>query len=152
MDKHCQCPCGHTQFSLVGQPILRIICHCEICQQFNQAPFSDVTVFTTKNVIITDSDTIDYQQYKPPPAVNRGKCKQCDKPAIEYMKMPLMPSMSIIPSANIPDCDNLIKPAIHIFYHRRVNDICDDLPKVEGFMRSQLAMTSKMLLSALGFK
>jgi hypothetical protein len=35
----------------------------------------------------------------------------------------------IVPSANICDPALLPKPALHIFYNRRVADVDDDLPK-----------------------
>ncbi len=41
----CACSCGHSTFAVKGAPLLRFICHCEICQAIYKQPFADVTVF-----------------------------------------------------------------------------------------------------------
>ena len=40
----------------------------------------------------------------------------------------------------------------HIFYHRRVNYINDNLPKYSGFISSQTLFTKKLVLGMLGRK
>jgi hypothetical protein len=32
-----QCECGQNTFEISGEPLFRSICHCEICQEFNNA-------------------------------------------------------------------------------------------------------------------
>lgn len=141
--QHCQC--GSTKFTLKAQPLTRVFCHCTICQEFNDAAFGDVTIFLSKDVEIADVDSIDFRTYKAPPAVQRGKCKTCHKPTIELFNMPLMPALTLIPSQQITDSEFLPEPVNHIFYHSRVADITDALPKYSGYMPSQLAL-SKVLL------
>lgn len=143
--QECQCQCGNTKFTIQGKPIVRMFCHCTICQEFNNAAYSDVTIFLSKGVHLYDKEKVNFKKYKSPPAVQRGKCATCNKPAIELLDLPLFPSLAIIPSENIPPGQFLPEPSNHIFYHRRVADISDALPKHSGFIKSQMAFSAKLL-------
>lgn len=140
-----QCDCGSTRFSIQGKPIVRMYCHCTICQEFNNAPYGDITVFRSKDVCLNNDESVVYTRFKSPPAVDRGTCSSCQKPAIENFNLPLMPSLTIIPSVNIKAKAYLPEPALHIFYHRRVDNIDDRLPKYSGFLKSQLALMGRLL-------
>ncbi len=139
-----QCQCGDTTFTVQGKPIVRMFCHCTICQEFNNAAFADVTMFLSKDVRLHNKDQVSFQKYKAPPAVQRGKCISCHKPAIEFLELPLFPSLTIIPSDNIASGGILPEPSMHIFYHRKTGDVNDNLPKYSGYVKSQLAMCGKL--------
>jgi len=143
--QECQCECGSSKFTIQGKPLVRMFCHCTICQEFNNAAYSDVTIFLSKDVHLQDKEKINFNKYKSPPAVQRGKCATCNKPAIELLELPLFPALTIIPSENIPSGPRLPKPAAHIFYHRRVENVSDSLPKHSGFIKSQLAFIAKLV-------
>ena len=143
------CRCGRARFSIVGRPLLRAYCHCLICQEFNELDYADVTVFYRKDVSLEDEDTVVFRVHQQPPLLRRGKCKSCGKPVIERLNIPLMPSMTIVPSYNVEDAAFLPEPKLHIFYHRRKADVVDNLPKHSGFLNSQsrfgLAVATAML-------
>ncbi|CAA0110137.1 Uncharacterised protein [Zhongshania aliphaticivorans] len=142
-----QCSCGHVTYSVQGPPLLRGYCHCTICQEFNQAECADISIYRARDVELPNPALISFQAYRPPPAVQRGVCLHCKKPAIEVMAIFPLPKFIIIPTLNLPsDCH--IDPALHIFYQSRASDINDTLPKVNGYLPSQLALGGK-LLSAL---
>lgn len=145
IEQKCQCQCGKTKFTIQGEPIVRIACHCTICQEFNKTAFGDVTIFLSKDVVLADKESISLRKYKRPPAVQRGKCLDCDKPVIEFLDLPAFPSLTIIPSELIPYGPLLPKLSAHIFYHRRVADIEDSLPKICGAIKSQLFLSKKLL-------
>jgi hypothetical protein len=145
LKQDCQCPCGHTKFTIQGKPISRAFCHCTICQEFNHAAYADVTIFLSKDVLLHDEKCVNFSAYKKPPAVQRGKCSKCDKPAIERFDLPLLPSLTIIPSGNIPAGPFLPESSAHIFYHRRLADISDELPKYSGFLKSQVVFNAKLM-------
>ena len=144
-----RCSCGKARFNVRGRPLLRGFCHCTICQAFNQAPYADVTVFRAKDVDMPASESLDYKTYRPPPAVQRGKCVACGHPVIEFMHMFPMPKLTIVPSANILDPALVPKPALHIFYNSRLADIDDDLPKFNGYLISQFAFGRRLFASPL---
>ena len=143
--QECQCECGNTKFTIQGKPIVRTFCHCTICQEFNNAAYADVTIFLSKDVHLYDKEKVNFKKYKSPPAVQRGKCATCNKPAIELLDLPLFPSLTIIPSENILPGPFLPEASSHIFYHRRVSNISDKLPKYSGFIKSQIAFSAKLL-------
>ena len=143
------CRCGTAAFSISGRPLLRACCHCRICQQFNQADYADITVYYRSQVALEDERAVAFRAYKQPPLVQRGTCVSCGKPAIEWLRIPPLPGMAIVPSYNIADQALVPAPAFHIFYHRRNADVADGLPKYSGFLNSQcrfsLALISAML-------
>lgn len=147
----CQCECGQVKFTLTSKPLLRLVCHCEICQKFNQSDSADILVFRQKDVELSDEHNIEFKTYRPPPAVQRGKCLTCLKPAIELFDVPFLPKLSMVPRENMPQGFELPKASFHMFYHRRVNDVLDDLPKLNGYFSSQVAFMRE-LFSALVFK
>ncbi len=55
-----QCQCGSTKFTIQGEPLIRALCHCTICQEFNNAAFADVTIFASprENVVVIPSEAI----------------------------------------------------------------------------------------------
>ena len=145
--QECRCSCGIATFSIVGPPLFRILCHCTICQRFNNADYADVVVYDAASVQLPPPGTVNFDTYKPPPNVQRGKCASCDKPAIELFKVPLFPKLTIVPFSVHGQNAQLPSPCAHIFYDKRVADMTDKWPKHRGFVSSQLAF-GKYLLSA----
>lgn len=135
------CECQQSKFSINAKPLLRAICHCTICQQFNNAPYSDVVVVKGSGVVMDEPHKVEFKSYASPPIVKRGKCSECGKPAIEFFQIPPFPKYAIIPSDNLADVAALPDPQMHIFYDRRVADIDDSLPKYSGYFPSQFAFT-----------
>lgn len=140
-----QCECGENKFKISGKPILRAICHCEICQEFNSAPFGDITIFKTKDIDLPKDNTVVFKAYTTPPMVQRGKCKSCGKPTIEFLKMPLSPALTIVPTKNLSNQQDVLEPSFHSFYHRRKADADDNLPKYSGFLRSQVGFMTRLI-------
>ena len=60
-----------------------------------------------------------------------------------------MPKLVIVPSANIRSPELVADPSLHIFYNHRVDDVDDDLPKFNGYLRSQLAFGHRLIKSLL---
>jgi len=143
----CGCSCGNVGFDLLGKPLFRILCHCTICQRFNEAPFADVIVYGASSVADPPEGSVRFDTYKPPPNVQRGKCMKCGNPAIEKFSVPLFPKLTIVPTAMHSESAEIPDPVAHIFYEKRIADVEDTLPKHSGFMTSQLQF-GKYLLSA----
>lgn len=135
-----QCSCKNVSFELKASPLSRVLCHCTICQSFNDADYGDVAIFRAKDVVMPEEDRVNYQAFTKPAIVHRGKCKACAKPAIEYVSLPLTPKLVIVPIASIQDPDLIPEASMHIFYHSRKNEIEDALPKYSGYLKSQMAL------------
>jgi len=140
-----QCECGENCFQISAEPLLRAICHCEICQEFNDAPFADITVYRSKDIDFPASSKIEYKAYTKPPMAQRGKCTVCHKPTIEFLKVPVLPDLTMVPSNNLVGVDKLPPASFHVFYHRRKQDAADDFPKYSGYLRSQLGFMAKLI-------
>lgn len=144
-EHNASCSCGATQFDVQGAPLLRAFCHCEICQAFNQAPYADITLFRARDVQVPAEQLVDYKSWQPPGLVLRGQCKACGKPAIERMRLPGLPKMLIVPTANLQDASQIPGASLHIFYHRRHADADDKLPKYSGYLASQLGFMRHLI-------
>ena len=143
----CACSCGAASIKASGTPLFRVLCHCTICQRFNDAAFADVIVYRAKDVELPQAGVVNFDTYKPPPNVQRGKCASCGQPAVEVFAAPVLPKLVMVPRAMFGSAANPPPPLAHIFYDKRVSDAEDALPKHEGFVRSQLAFL-KYLWSA----
>lgn len=149
LETNAGCTCGHVTFNLLGQSVFRAFCHCTICQKFNNAAYADVSVFRLKDVVKPPAEAVEFSAHTFPPILQRGKCKKCGSAAIEYLQIPAAPKLILVPTRNIIDQSMISKPAMHIFYDRKIADVEDDLPKHSGYLKSQLAFTSKLIASLL---
>jgi hypothetical protein len=140
----CRCGCGRTRFEINEAARLRMLCHCTICQRFNQAAYADVLVFKTTQLNDPDLSTVAFKTYKAPPNVQRGVCQHCQQPAIEVFDTPLFPKLTMVPAGMFAGDARLPEPVAHMFYERRVEDATDDLPKKTGFLSSQLCFFKRL--------
>ena len=135
----CVCSCGATRFQTLGAPLFRILCHCTICQRFNDTPFADALVHRARDVVLPPAGAVEFDTYKPPPNVQRGKCATCGQPAVVVLDAPFMPRLLSIPRPMFGAEAKLPSPVAHIHYDKRVSDAEDPYPKHEGYIRSQIA-------------
>jgi hypothetical protein len=141
------CECGACSFDLNVLPKARFRCHCLICQEFNDKPFADVVAVRARNVVLRNAEGISFKKYRAPPNFDRGLCRICNTPVIEIMsvgplKVMFIPVTTFGPNLQLPS------PRMDIFYHRRVMDITDGLPRYSGYFASELAV-GKLIMSGL---
>lgn len=142
---HGRCSCGANTFTFTQAPIAHFICHCEMCQQYTGNAFSDVVVFLKQDVTALNIAQTTFKRFKLPPNIRRGVCKQCHSPSIEFG---ILDQLVFIPKSNLKDFTQIPTESMHIFYHRRLQDATDDLPKYRGFVLSQ-TMASKQIMQGL---
>jgi hypothetical protein len=144
LPQRAACPCGISHFELLAKPFARFICHCRICQAYTGRAFSDVTALKASQVNLPKDNRVVFKKYRPPPNISRGSCSACGKSVIEFGKFgPL--ALAFVPVPNVADPGILPPPCTHIFYHRRLADALDDLPKYSGYFWSQLAVLRLLL-------
>ncbi|MGH0273407.1 GFA family protein [Sinorhizobium meliloti] len=141
------CECGTCSFEVYTSPKVRFRCHCLICQAFNGRPFADVVAVRAKDVVLEKAGNISFKKYRPPPNFNRGVCRTCGKPVVEVagfgpFKVLFIPACNFAPVARLPPV------RMDIFYHRRVLDMPDSLPKYRGYFASELAV-AKMIMKGM---
>lgn len=142
------CPCGEASFRVVGRPLTRFFCHCEICQRVYGQGYADVTAFPAGRVHADPDADVRFQRLRPPPALRRGLCAQCNAPVLGLLTLGPGLRLAFVPARNLPPSVPLPEPAAHIFYHRHTTPVADDLPKIRGYWRSELAV-SRLILGGL---
>jgi hypothetical protein len=143
--QNARCECGANHYRVTAKPIVRFYCHCRVCQEYSGKEYSDVVVALTRDVELSDVSHSLFRRMKLPPNIRRGHCTVCGKPSIEFG---LGDALTFIPARNYANKEELPPASMHIFYHRRIRDAEDSIPKYEGFWRSQL-VTIRMLLPSL---
>jgi len=141
----CTCACNSTRFDVTGVPLTRFYCHCRICQSLYHQPFADVTAWWGNSVTLPSTDIVQFKRYRPPPAVRRGICSACGRPAVGFLTILPFMTLAFIPAGNFADQSLLPAAGAHIFYHRRVRDVADELPKYSGYWASELAVARSVL-------
>lgn len=68
---------------------------------------------------------------------------------VGFLRLAPFARLAFVPSGNFPDPAALPAPSTHIFYHRRINDAHDTLPKSSGYWPSEIAVTKAILGSIL---
>ena len=142
-----RCTCGQSSFSVDGTPLIRFICHCRICQDLYQKPFADVVIFPEKAVKLQTTESVEFKKFRAPPAVNRGICKSCAKPVFGLMWVAPFTRFAFVPAMNLADSSQLPEPVGHVFYHRHVEEMYDGMPKINGYVASQLFLSQKICMS-----
>lgn len=143
----CTCSCGATSFQTTSEPLFRFICHCTICQRFNNAPFADILVHRAEDVVLPPARDVNFDTYKPPPNVQRGKCATCGQPAIVVFAAPFLPRLVTVLRPMFRSHAELPSPVAHLFYDKRVSDADDPYPKHQGYFRSQIAFLKYLRLA-----
>lgn len=145
----CSCPCGETKISFSGEPLVRVLCHCKICQAVYDAPYADFVIMRSQQIAKPVDPAIQFRKHRSPPAVNRGVCPSCNKPVVAFMPLAPFFGMSFVPTANLPAGAKQLEPALRTFYDRRLEDANDSLPKVSGYWSSQWAVTRRFLAALM---
>lgn len=143
----CRCSCGHVEFNVVQKPLVRLCCHCTICQEFNDAAYADILIYNGAAIEAPPEGRVAYKSYKAKSPILRGKCAKCDDAILEHSVSG--PKLWIVPASATPDTANLPTPAAHIYYETRVQDVEDGLPKYEGALKSNLVMMKHLLAAKL---
>jgi hypothetical protein len=145
MNQDCACLCGASRFTVAGNPIGRFFCHCTICQKVYGKPFADVTYFWADAVALPPNQPVEFRRYRAPPALRRGICVKCANPVVGFLTMVPGLTVAFVPSQNFPRPAELPPPDRHTFYHRRVADIPDQVPKLSGYWPSQADITRRVV-------
>ena len=141
---HGGCSCGAFTFEARKAPSARFVCHCLYCQAFTGSAYSDVSVLMARQIEMKGRDSLSFKKYRPPPNLNRGRCRTCGQPAMETMGAgPLQ--LVFVPSGSFAEQTLLPPVRLHVFYNRRVADVADSLPKYSHYWPSQFAITKTIL-------
>lgn len=144
MTQSIQCKCQQAHFNVEGKVLLRFICHCTICQNVYKAPYADVIVMQSKN-IIGNRSLLNFKKYRKPPALNRGTCRACGNPVFGYFNLLPKQGLAFIPARTFINSAELPPAKFHIFYEHAVEPVADNLPKYKGYVPSELGLAKHFI-------
>ncbi len=148
----CQCRCGEVKIIVKKPPIARLYCHCLVCREVYGKAFSDMTLAWSSSIDIDDVSKIEFKSQRFfPITVKCGTCKTCKHPVAGYSMALSFFNIALIPSYMYQQQTDVPKSSGHIFYHSRVCDVEDDLPKYYKFLGSELAVARFILSAITGF-
>ena len=146
----CSCSCGQVSYSVTKPVLVRFYCHCSICQSVYNKPFADATVVAGGGVVHDDGCQITYRKLRSYPNIQRGFCPSCNTPVLALL--PLIPgvdsvslTLNFVPSHMYQNPQHIRPCDMHIFCDNRAADVDDELPKHEGYLRSQSAVVGKII-------
>ena len=74
---------------------------------------------------------------------------RCGNPVLSLLgRVPM--ALAFVPSQNFPRPAELPAPGRHIFYDRRVADVADSVPKLDGYWASEAHVTRSILAGLFG--
>jgi hypothetical protein len=82
--------------------------------------------------------------------LRRGACKICGKPVFSVAGLVSPLKFALIPTERVSK-EIIVQPLAHVFYHRKVSDINDQIAKCSGYWKSQL-LIQKAFLKSLFFR
>lgn len=139
------CSCGSKSFSVRGQPVMRAMCHCHFCQDYNQAPYGDFVVYRANQLVEDDTEGTVFRSYSKSNMVMRGSCPHCSKPVLERANIPLFPKLLFVPVVNHPERERLPQPQLQMFSHRRIADVSEHIPAYSGYLGSEIPFLWKLI-------
>lgn len=141
--KHrAQCHCGGVRFEYRADPLDAKLCHCRDCQRLHGAPMQWAAIFHKRDVrcvagaaqlrfygSVHGGSAHGQAQGQLPCKVSCGRCGTplADEGRNMWLAFPTLFDFGT--PAVVPDA---FRPTCHIFYHQRVLDVDDDLPKWAG--------------------
>lgn len=142
-----QCQCGANHFCTQAKPVMRAVCHCHNCQEFNQGPYGDFLVFRESDVTAYEDQQSTYRAFSSPPMVKRATCNQCGKPFAEKVNIPMFPKMVFVPVFNQSAGSQPPEPVLQMFTHRKVKDVEGNFPSYSGYLGSEVPFVWKLMRS-----
>jgi|GEM_PF-478309 len=146
------CTCGIVSAKPKAKPLERFACHCETCRQHTGQAFSDECLFWFDDVKGAEEDELLFEKQSKFTPLSRGVCRACGKPAISVLSVTSSLKFVLLPSVLLTASDELPPLSAHVFYHRCVSEIQDNVPKYRGYLASQLATQWHILKACLKSK
>lgn len=143
--QNAACECGTSSFKVEGVSIGRFKCHCTICQSLYKKPFADVVMLWSSSIELPVEQPFTFRKYRLPPALKRATCNVCGLPVVGFLRLAPFARLAFVQADNFADQNVLPPPSFHIFYHSRLKDVEDNLPKISNYWASEIAVTKMVL-------
>ena len=121
-----QCLCGSVTWSVDGEPVVQLFCHCNSCQKANSSVLVALAFFPEESVSVV-GDLFSRSVTEGEIAAVRYSCAKCGARVINTPGGGNSYLSGIYPV--LCEAQSWFQPSMHIFYEDRVVEISDALPK-----------------------
>jgi len=133
-----ECCCGAIKVQIKPVPLVRLFCHCSICQSISNKGYADDIILLAKDVTVENSASVIYKKHTSFFPIHRGECKYCKSPVISFSSLIPFVKLAITPTCFYSAQTQLPNSAAHVFYRHNKISINDPLPKYNDYLSSQI--------------
>lgn len=122
------CHCGQLRYTVTGEPLNVMVCHCDSCKKVTGQPFFARAVFPADAVTIEGEATL----YPSSSEITRRFCPVCGA-TVFAQRRTMLDRLSV--TLGSLDAPAALPPTAHMFAGRMVDwlKLEDGLPRYDGF-------------------
>ena len=108
------CLCGVTRYTVTGDPVRVLYCHCNDCKKQTSAPYSVIASYAKEQVTLESSEFLKTHHSVGDSGgeVKRSFCGQCGSPI--FSQIEALPDVVIIKAGSFDDA-SWLKPTMEIY-------------------------------------
>jgi len=143
-----KCACGAVKVQIKPSPLVRMFCHCSICQKLSKQSYADDILVLAKDVIIENPTAVSYKKHTTIFPLQRGECQHCQSPVVAFSTLIPLVKIAVTPTQFYGHQVKLPKAVAHVFYDKKEKIGDDSLPKYSHYLSSQI-ITVKFILTII---
>ena len=125
------CLCGVTRYTVTGEPVRVLYCHCNDCKKQTSAPYSVIASYAKEQVTLESSKFLKTHHSVGDSGgeVKRSFCGQCGSPI--FSQIEALPDVFIIKAGSFDDA-SWLKPTMEIYTKDKL-DCAQIDPSIDSF-------------------
>lgn len=125
------CLCGVTRYTVTGDPVRVLYCHCNDCKKQTSAPYSVIASYAKEQVTLESSEFLKTHHSVGDSGgeVKRSFCGQCGSPI--FSQIEALPDVVIIKAGSFDDA-SWLKPTMEIYTKDKL-DCAQIDPSIDSF-------------------
>ena len=125
------CLCGVTRYTVTGDPVRVLYCHCNACKKQTSAPYSVIASYAKEQVTLESSEFLKTHHSVGDSGgeVKRSFCGQCGSPI--FSQIEALPDVVIIKAGSFDDA-SWLKPTMEIYTKDKL-DCAQIDPSIDSF-------------------
>jgi len=144
-----ECSCGAIKVQIKSAPLVRLFCHCSICQSLYSKGYADDIILLANEVTVENSASVTYKKHTSFFPIHRGECKHCKSPVIAFSSLIPFIKLAITPTRFYSKQTKLPNSVAHLFYRNNKLPMNDSLPKYNDYLLSQINTIKYILYSII---
>jgi hypothetical protein len=125
------CLCGVTRYTVTGDPVRVLYCHCNDCKKQTSAPYSVIASYAKEQVTLESSEFLKTHHSVGDSGgeVKRSFCGQCGSPI--FSQIEALPDFVVIKAGSFDDA-SWLKPTMEIYTKDKL-DCAQIDPSIDSF-------------------